>query len=415
VQITVISPFVDREHGTERAVAELIERLAGRHDDHIDLYAQTVSDSIHYSSSDAGRSSNSGIIWHPVRAVPGPHLVQFLGWLLLNRLARRRNKAAIDAAPAIIFSPGINAFDADVILVHAVFHRVAELEKLQRKQRTQRTERIRDSGWLRIWHRKLYYALLCALERRIYRRQDLTLAAVSKHTAMQLTHYFGRNDVTVIPNGVDACYFSPAVIAGIRERCRQQLNCLAGEFVLLLVGNDWRNKGLGILLQAVVQCKDLPIRLCVVGQDEQSPFLAEVQRLRLNDRVQFFAPVRDIRIFYAAADCLVAPSLEDSFNLPVLEAMSCGLPVIVSRRAGISDFLSHGRDSLLLQDPESSAQLADAIRTLATKPAQRSSLVANGLHTASTFSWDGHAEDLRRLLVKAAEKKSRLKSIQKSF
>ena len=38
----------------------------------------------------------------------------------------------------------------------------------------------------------------------------------------------------------------------------------------------------------------------------------------------------DVRTFYAVADLLVAPSLEDSFNLPVLEAMSCGLPVVVS-------------------------------------------------------------------------------------
>lgn len=418
MRITVISPFVDRQHGTERAVAELIERLAGHHHDLVDLYAQKVSDSIHCSNSATTSSDNSGIIWRRVRAVPGPHLVRFLGWLLFNRFARWRDKMATDGARTVVFSPGINAFDADVIMVHVVFHRVAELEKVQRKRRaqgTQKTQRTRDPGWLRIWHRRLYYALLCTLERHIYRNPSVTLAAVSKHTAIQLAHYFGRNDATVIPNGVDARYFSPAVIVETREQCRQQLKCLAGEFILLLVGNDWGNKGLGTLLQAVVQCKDLPIRLFVVGQDEQTPFLADVQRLCLHDRVQFFAPVQDIRIFYAAADCLVAPSLEDSFNLPVLEALSCGLPVIVSRRAGISDFLSHGHDSLLLQDPESSAELADAIRTLAANPVQRSSIVANGLQTASTFSWDVHADDLRRLLVKAAEKKLRLKSIQKSF
>ena len=44
MRTAVISPFVDKRHGTERAVAELIERLAVRYGDDVDLYAQRVAD-----------------------------------------------------------------------------------------------------------------------------------------------------------------------------------------------------------------------------------------------------------------------------------------------------------------------------------------------------------------------------------
>ena len=236
-----------------------------------------------------------------------------------------------------MFSPGINAIDADVILVHAVFHRIAELQK------------SRQSGGLRRLHRKLYYALVCSLERRVYANPRVTLAAVSRHTADQLSRYFGRNDVSVIPNGVDGDHFSPAAIATFRERYRQRWKCSPQDFVLLLIGNDWRNKGLNTLLQACSSCKDLPIRLLVVGQDEQAPFRADAKNLGLTSRVEFLAPFQDVRVFYAAADLLVAPSLEDSFNLPVLEAMSCGLPVVVSSRAGVSDWLKNAEDSVILK------------------------------------------------------------------
>jgi UDP-glucose:(heptosyl)LPS alpha-1,3-glucosyltransferase len=281
-----------------------------------------------------------------------------------------------------------------VILVHAIFHRVAELQQ------------SRPLRGLVAAHRKLYYALLCALERRIYRDPRVTLAAVSRHTAAQLARYFDRHDITVIPNGVDAQHFSPETISILRERYRQQWNLSPQDLVLLLIGNDWRNKGLRTLLQACSQCKDLPLRLLIVGQDEQQPFRTEVEKLGIAARMQFFSPVSDVRIFYSAADILVAPSLEDSFNLPVLEAMSCGLPVIVSPAAGISDWLTNGKDSFVLKDPQNAQELANAIRLLAGDPARRQAIASNGLQTAKTFSWEVHTNELRKLLVKAATEKS---------
>jgi UDP-glucose:(heptosyl)LPS alpha-1,3-glucosyltransferase len=394
VRIAVISPSVDRQHGTERAVAELIERLPAVHHDQIHLHAQSVKDvnlKPEIPRKDTGQ--NGGIVWHRVRTFPGPHLVQFLGWLLMNRWARRTPKSDCGEAPEIVFSPGINALDADVILVHAVFHRVAELQ------------RSHHLGGLRGLHRKLYYALLCRLERKIYRNPRVTLAAVSTHTAKQLASYFGREDVTVIPNGVDGDYFSPAAIAPMRAQSRQAIKCSPSDFVLLLIGNDWRNKGLPTLLQALACCTDLPVRLLVVGQDEQPPFRAETQNLGIADRVAFFAPVSDVRNFYAAADVLVAPSLEDSFNLPALEAMSCGLPVIVSSHAGISDWLTHEQDSIVLADPENVDNLAEAIRTLASDSSRRHAIATKASSTATKFSWDAHVNAVRELMVRAAEEK----------
>jgi UDP-glucose:(heptosyl)LPS alpha-1,3-glucosyltransferase len=175
--------------------------------------------------------------------------------------------------------------------------------------------------------------------------------------------------------------------------------------VLLLIGNDWGNKGLGTLLAAMANCKDLPLRLWVVGLDEQTPFRAQAAAAGVLERVRFCAPIADVRSLYAAADILVAPSLEDSFNLPVLEAMACGLPVIVSPKAGVSEWLAHGFDALLLKDPESASELEEAIRALAVGSHLRRTLAENAVATARKFSWDEHAAELRQLMEKAAAKK----------
>jgi len=391
LRIAVVSPFVDRRHGTERAVAELIERLAEASGDEVDLYAQRVSD-VRSLAGPAGPGVEKKVRWRRVASIPGPLLVGFPGWLWLNRRARRR--AARNGAGAdVVFSPGINALDADVILVHAVFHRLAELQSSP------------GPAHLRGLHRRLYYALLCRLERRIYGDPLVTLAAVSKRTAGQLKKYFSRDDVTVIPNGVDLTEFSREATAALRETARSERRIPPEEIVLQLIGNDWRNKGLAALIAAIARAKDLPLRLLVAGEDAPGPFRAQAALAGIRRRVEFCAPVSDVRQLYAAADILVAPSLEDSFNLPVLEAMACGLPVIASPVAGVSEWLTNGFDALLLKNPADVGELADAIRVLATSKQLRSTLAENAIATARRFSWDEHAAELRRLMEQAAAKK----------
>jgi UDP-glucose:(heptosyl)LPS alpha-1,3-glucosyltransferase len=142
----------------------------------------------------------------------------------------------------------------------------------------------------------------------------------------------------------------------------------------------------------------LSLRLCVVGSEAAAAFLPQVQSLHLSDRVQFFAESSEILAFYAAADVYAAPSLEDSFNLPVLEAMACGLPVLVSRLAGISEYIADGVDGILLQNPGDPSALAGSLSLLLQQPELRRSLGENAARKARQFSWDRHADAIHRLL-----------------
>jgi len=391
VRIEIISPFVDRQHGTERAIAELAERLAFQHRDSVHLFSQRVSD-LRLSEGDAGEDQ-AGLFWHRVPALRGPHLLGFVAWLFLNRRERSRVALHSRQQAGVTFSPGINALDADVIQVHAVFHRLVELQSAG------------NQSGLRGLHRRIYYALLRFLERRIYRDPRVILAAGSKHTADQIQRYIGRNDVAIIPHGVDHRWFSPQAVQAMRAGARKKYRCEENEIILLLIGNDWRNKGLNTLLAALARCADLPLRLLVAGQDEPAPMRAEAARLGIGARVEFLAPLQDVRELYAAADILTAPSREDSFNFPVLEAMSCGLPTIVSSRAGMSYWLKDGEDTLLLRDPEDAEELAGKLRELAASRERREELARAAQQTAAQFSWDRHAADLRQLLLRAAERK----------
>jgi glycosyltransferase involved in cell wall biosynthesis len=390
LRIAVLSPFIDRRHGTERAVAELVERLAAKYGHEIHLYSHRAEDLQVSAEPNSSSGWKAGIYFHRVPRLGGPLLFDFPFWILMNRLCRvwdSRRGIRFD----VVFSPGINALDADIVQVHVVFQRLAELQS-GRKERG-----------LRALHRSFYYALLCFLERRVYRRKSLRLAVVSPHTAKQMAQYFAREDLQITPYGVDFSHFSCSARLALRREARSKLQYSSDDVVVLLIGNDLRNKGLPVLLEALNLLRDLPWKLCVVGSDATAEFQGAIARMNFEKRVHFCPETSDILSFYAAADIYTAPSLEDSFNLPVLEAMACGVPVLVSVKAGVSEFLADGVDGILLTEPENAELLAKKLSGLLPGNEQgrelREKLGASGEKKARTFTWDRHAELVEDILV----------------
>ena len=132
---------------------------------------------------------------------------------------------------------------------------------------------------------------------------------------------------------------------------------------LLWVGNNAMKKGLPTLLEAIAQLpKD--IFLVIVGSaTPENKWRSQVATLELEDRIYFKGVLDDMTLAYTAADLLVHPSLEDTFGMVVLEAMSHAVPPIVSsaQYCGISAELTHFKNARILQEPLNSHALENAI------------------------------------------------------
>jgi len=398
LRLAVVSPFVDRRHGTERALAELLERLAREYGWEIHVYSQSVED-LQLSDHQSGCSAESGaIFWHRVPSIPGPHVAQFIAWMFLNGFLRRWHTIFGGASYELVLSPGINCLHPDVVIVHALFHRLKELSR-------EGHDSDAHPGYLRKTHRRIYYALLAALERRIYADPKVALAAVSTRTAGLLKEYFHREDVRVIPNGVDTTHFSSATRLARRAESRQRRGFRDEDFVLLLIGNDWRNKGLPTVLEAMATLPGLPIRLLVVGDDSPVSFRARAVHLGVQGRCHWEQPRQDVLDFYAAADVYVSPSHEDSFGLPVAEAMACGLPVISSAFAGVADIIHDGIDGFVVRDPKDMLLVARLIQLLYSEPNLRSAMGNAATATVLECTWDRNAEAVWKLLTDLSVRK----------
>jgi glycosyltransferase involved in cell wall biosynthesis len=401
MRLAVVSPFLDRQHGTEMCVIEQIERFARDDQWRIELYSQEVSQ-VNGVRPAGSCEPVAGICWHKVSNIPGPHLVKFLWWFFANHWRRWRDQRK-RIIPDLVYTPGTNCLDADAIMVQIVFHAFYEQARDELKLR-----RVPLRTWPLLIHRKLYYQLIMFLEKLIYRNPRVRLVAVSNLVAKQLEVFLGRSDAVVIPNTVDLGRFNPEKRLARRPELRSEFHIVENEFVLLLIGNDWKKKGLDSTLRALGALGDLPLRLIVAGKDDVGLYRTALQRLGLEDKVHFAEPSPDVLKFYALADLYVGPSLEDGFNLPILEAMACGLPVIASIYTGASENIADGRNGMTLRDPLDDATLASLIRQLYQDSGLRQRIAKGAADfVQENCGWDQNAAKTRELLEAILSERSR--------
>lgn len=395
LRIAVVTPFLDRRHGTERCVIEQLERLSADSETEIHIYAQRVEElhGVTRYKPGARPECETRLFWHKVPGIPGPHLLQYIFWFFANATCRWWDAKFRGLKCDLTYSPGINARHADAITVHIVFQ--AFYRQVISELSFRRTA-VKD--WPRLIHRRFYYRLIMALESRVYKRPDVSLAAVSALVAQQLESYFQRKDVRVIRNGVDAEVFSLTQRVARRADARGEFGLSPADFALLLIGNDWKKKGLDGLLQALSLIGALPWRLLVVGSDARAPYEKIMRDRNILDRVFFLTPSPDVMQFYAAADAYIGPSLEDAYGLPILEAMACGLPIIASSKAGASEIIQDGTNGIILRDPQDVQELSTKIRALVENYDLCSTLGEQASFTAQEHTWSSNGQATREWL-----------------
>lgn len=388
-RIAVICLFLDKRHGSERIMIEWLAHLPDAFDIHI--YSQRVED-----------LDPSKFTWHRVSPLPGPHLLNFLWWLFASRVRLNWDQRFRGMHYDLIFSSGAEWPGADAICIHIVF-----AEYVRRMKKSLQLMRTVFWEWPEIVHRKIYYALAKNLERRAYTNPSTTLIAHSSKTAREVEQLYGaRDSIPVIYLGIDHATFNPERRTSLRTNARAALGIVPHEFALVLVGNDWRNKGVPVLLEALAILRDLPVILLVVTREDVSVCRDRLRERQLESRVRFLPPRSDIDFYYAAADAYAGPSVQDSYSMPPAEAMACGLPVIVSASAGVSEMVTDGFDGLILENPADAQALAAMIQLLSQDQAFAARLGENAHKTAQRYTWESNGRELAGIFEEILRRKS---------
>jgi glycosyltransferase-like protein len=244
------------------------------------------------------------------------------------------------------------------------------------------------------------------------------ILVVSEHWRDLLRREYGTA-AEVVHNGVDPARFRAADPVQAKE-LRQRAGA-AGRPLILSVGGIEPRKGSDTLVRAVAALKHAgrrPVHAVVGGHSFQDyrayrdRVLASLPGLglRLDDDVVLLGTVPDAELpgWYAAADVLAFPSAKEGWGLVVLEAMSAGLPVVTSDLPVFREYLTPGRDALMVpvDDPPALAaaliailddlELADRLRSAARATVERFSWARSAAEHEAIYASLGDRRDWLR-------------------
>jgi glycosyltransferase involved in cell wall biosynthesis len=233
----------------------------------------------------------------------------------------------------------------------------------------------------RSWYRWLFSGLM---------RRAGTVATVSNFSAGELMKLIGRRaaGVEVIRGAGEHVLRTPA-----DTRVLSRLG-IEGQRYVLAVGSRTPNKNLRGVLEASTRLRDLGYKLVAAGGSNSRVFSG----VTLDDESLVLAGYvtdAELRALYENAACFVFPSFYEGFGLPPVEAMHCGCPVIVSKRASLPEVCG---GAAVYCDPEDPADIAAQLRRVLTSASLRAELREAGLIRAREFSWSKAAGELTDLL-----------------
>jgi len=214
------------------------------------------------------------------------------------------------------------------------------------------------------------------LKRRYVDKAD-HIICVSESTRSDLLKVYGpvRAPITVVHHGVDARFTPNAPPLPILP-----------ERYLLFVGNRTQYKDARVLFRALAELKDEDVHLvCIGGGSFSRTETTMLQRLGIAHRVvQMQLTDDEIVSAYANAEVFIFPSHFEGFGLPALEAMACGVPVVLARATSLPEV---GADAAAYFEPGDHLALTGILNELLQDASARQDLTARGLQRAAHFTW----------------------------
>lgn len=276
----------------------------------------------------------------------------------------------------------------------ATFHGIADPSMLWKKYDRKKIEKI--DAWLRKIADKASVII--------------TVSEMAKKHLMHLINVPGER-IRVIYCGVNEKFRlinDPGMISTLLSKFG-----LAGRRYLLYVGGYEPNKNLEALLDVFCALSKNAgmdgLHLALVGEIDnfyRAALIKKAEVLKIAQKVIFtdYISHDDLPFIYNGAEAFVLPTLIESFGIPVLEAMACGVPVITSKNTGVFEVVG---DSVASFDPTDQKEMVDSIGAVLGNKSLCLSLRERALERVKGLSWEKTARQTLAVYEEVHKKRKR--------
>ena len=220
--------------------------------------------------------------------------------------------------------------------------------------------------------------------------------ADSNSTKMDLMEQWAvpEDKITVLYSGVNQDY-QPVKDPLLLDKVKKIYD-LGDAPYLLSVGTIQPRKNYHMLIQAFASiARSYPHNLFIAGGKGwlEDNMMAEAARQGIADRVRFLGFIADehLSALYSAASLFLFPSLYEGFGLPVLEAMACGVPAVISNSSSLPEV---GGEAALHLDPRQPEAWSEGMDRVLSDPGLAAAMVDAGFEQVQRFSWEKSAQEL---------------------
>jgi len=369
-RIAVVVPKYGLVGGGERFVFEVTERMAqqGRYEFHV-------------FANQWQAAAGSPVHFHKVPAISFPRSLRpyVFPWFAQQMI----NRGGFD-----LIHSHERIFQADIVSLHCTPH-----EFWVREVRKKRFPSISDRGAM-------------VIERQMIKNgKETFFLPVSSIAEDAFKSYYGAlpGKWQVMHPGVDCRRFSTLDKGLCRSEIRKEYGISEDDLLLLFVGMNFEVKGLDTVITAISRAKaaqpDSNVSLLVVGKGDNKKYAAIAESQGVAKNVRFAGSLTTgIERYYKASDAFIMLSRFDTFGMVVLEAMSAGVPVIVSPNVGAKDLVVNGANGFITSSPEDYASATDSILRL-LDPVYRDSMGAEAAKTAFGHDWERLVEKLNNIYI----------------
>jgi glycogen synthase len=346
---------------------------------------------------------------HVVRVGEYPPVVPFedlIPWVL------QFNVGVLERATKILLEEEVDLIHAHDWLVAYAAAGVKNLFDLPLVSTIHATEFGRHQGYLPGPMNKLIHQIEWWLT---YESRRTITCSRYMHDQIREIFDLPPSKLDVISNGVDLSTLHPP--EGVEEFRSGELGLAKDEKVIFFAGRLEYEKGVQTVLDALpLVLEQMPVRFIVAGVGTHEDALREhAIRDGLEDHVEFlgFVPDETLRMYYAAADLAVVPSLYEPFGMVALETMAAGTPCIAADTGGLRELVVHDATGLRFS-PGDPASLAAAILRLMTDERLDRRLTLDARRWLNEgFSWPSIAADTVDVYARAIKEERELRRTQR--